>query len=170
MGPPGVRQARYPGCRLVAISKTKPAEAVQEAYDAGQRHFGENYVRGTRGVVCGGRAQAGHARTRPSQVQELVEKAPLCPPDVRWHFVGQLQSNKVKLLLSGEPAGLRGHTHARGRNWIDGRLFGLPRSPQPAHGGVRGQREVSEFPQQELRGPCAARAGAAALRADICPI
>lgn len=63
---------------LVAVSKTKPAEAVQTLYDAGQREFGENYV------------------------QELVDKAqalaPSCP-DIRWHFIGHLQSNKVKLLL-----------------------------------------------------------------------
>ncbi len=63
---------------LVAVSKTKPAEAVRALYDAGQREFGENYV------------------------QELVDKAhalaPTCP-DIRWHFIGHLQSNKVKLLL-----------------------------------------------------------------------
>lgn len=57
--------------RLVAVSKTKPAEAVREAYDAGHRVFGENYV------------------------QELLDKAPLLPGDVRWHFIGHLQSNKV---------------------------------------------------------------------------
>lgn len=68
-----------PEPRLVAVSKTKPAAAVAEAYAAGQRHFGENYV------------------------QELVEKAPLCPPDVRWHFIGQLQSNKAKPLLASVP-------------------------------------------------------------------
>ncbi|PXF48381.1 Proline synthase co-transcribed bacterial-like [Gracilariopsis chorda] len=61
---------------LVAVSKTKPPELLQAAYDAGQRHFGENYV------------------------QELVQKAPLLPPDVKWHFVGSLQSNKAKILVS----------------------------------------------------------------------
>lgn len=53
--------------RLVAVSKTKPVAAVQEAYDAGQRVFGENYV------------------------QELVEKAPQLPQDIAWHFIGHLQ-------------------------------------------------------------------------------
>jgi len=62
--------------RLVAVGKTKPIEALQEAYKAGQRVFGENYV------------------------QELVEKAPLMPPDVEWHFIGNLQSNKAKLIAA----------------------------------------------------------------------
>ena len=57
---------------LVAVSKTKPAEAVQELYDLGQRDFGENYV------------------------QELVDKEAVLPKDLRWHFIGHLQSNKVK--------------------------------------------------------------------------
>eukprot|EP00879_Flechtneria_rotunda_P007633 GHRR01008005.1.p1 GENE.GHRR01008005.1~~GHRR01008005.1.p1 ORF type:complete len:170 (+),score=54.94 GHRR01008005.1:317-826(+) len=65
--------------RLVAVSKTKPVAAVQEAYDAGQRAFGENYV------------------------QELLDKAPLLPADISWHFIGHLQSNKVKALLEGVP-------------------------------------------------------------------
>lgn len=66
--------------RLVAVSKTKPIEALREAYDAGQRHLGENYV------------------------QELIEKAPLLPADVEWHFVGHLQSNKVSTLVRGCPS------------------------------------------------------------------
>ncbi|EME30268.1 uncharacterized protein Gasu_24180 [Galdieria sulphuraria] len=61
--------------RLVAVSKTKPPSLIMEAYDAGHRHFGENYV------------------------QELVEKAAALPKDIRWHFIGHLQSNKVKRLL-----------------------------------------------------------------------
>lgn len=65
--------------RLVAVSKTHPAEVVRQAYDAGQRRFGENYV------------------------QELVDKAPVMPPDVQWHFIGHLQSNKVKQLVDGVP-------------------------------------------------------------------
>jgi len=59
---------------LVAVSKTKPVEDIRALYDLGQRDFGENYV------------------------QELVEKQPLLPADVRWHFIGHLQSNKVKLI------------------------------------------------------------------------
>jgi pyridoxal phosphate enzyme (YggS family) len=60
--------------RLIAVSKTKPIEALQEAYDFGQRIFGEN------------------------QVQELVQKAEALPKDIEWHLVGHLQSNKVKYI------------------------------------------------------------------------
>ena len=59
---------------LIAVSKTKPAAEVQEAYDAGQRIFGEN------------------------QVQELVEKHEQLPKDIHWHLIGHLQSNKVKYI------------------------------------------------------------------------
>jgi pyridoxal phosphate enzyme (YggS family) len=59
---------------LVAVSKTKPAEDIQALYDLGQRDFGENYV------------------------QELVDKHELLPKDTRWHFIGHLQSNKVKYI------------------------------------------------------------------------
>lgn len=70
------RAGRSPdSVRLVAVSKTKPAEAVRIAYAAGQRDFGENYV------------------------QELVDKAKALDdlPDLRWHFIGSLQRNKAKL-------------------------------------------------------------------------
>ncbi|MBO4535890.1 MAG: YggS family pyridoxal phosphate-dependent enzyme [Bacteroidales bacterium] len=60
---------------LVAVSKFKPVEAIREAYDAGQRSFGEN---------------------RP---QELAVKAPQLPADIVWHFIGHLQTNKVKLVV-----------------------------------------------------------------------
>ena len=59
---------------LIAVSKTKPAEDVREAYDAGQRMFGENMV------------------------QELVEKREHLPQDIQWHLIGHLQSNKVKYI------------------------------------------------------------------------
>ena len=59
---------------LVAVSKTKPAEDILEAYHAGQRDFGENYV------------------------QELIDKYEALPKDIRWHFIGHLQSNKVKYI------------------------------------------------------------------------
>jgi pyridoxal phosphate enzyme (YggS family) len=59
---------------LVAVSKTKPISDLQEAYDAGQRVFGEN------------------------QVQELVEKYEALPKDIEWHLVGHLQTNKVKYI------------------------------------------------------------------------
>ena len=63
------------GVTLVAVSKFHPVEALREAYDAGQRYFGE------------------------SRVQELLEKIPLMPDDVRWHFIGHLQTNKVRHLI-----------------------------------------------------------------------
>jgi hypothetical protein len=63
------------GVELVAVSKTKPTSDIKELYDLGQRDFGENYV------------------------QELIEKRPLLPEDIRWHFIGHLQSNKVKQIL-----------------------------------------------------------------------
>jgi PLP dependent protein len=59
---------------LVAVSKTKPASDILELYELGQRDFGENYV------------------------QELVDKAEQLPKDIRWHFIGHLQSNKVKYI------------------------------------------------------------------------
>jgi hypothetical protein len=59
---------------LVAVSKTKPVADVQELYDLGQRDFGENYV------------------------QELVDKETVLPKDIHWHFIGHLQSNKVKYI------------------------------------------------------------------------
>ena len=66
-------QASLPaGVTLVAVSKFHPVEALQEAYDAGQRVFGE------------------------SRAQELVAKARVLPKDIEWHFIGPLQSNKVK--------------------------------------------------------------------------
>ncbi|MDB5203657.1 MAG: YggS family pyridoxal phosphate-dependent enzyme [Ferruginibacter sp.] len=59
---------------LVAVSKFKPAEDIQALYDQGQRDFGENFV------------------------QELLLKAEILPKDIRWHFIGHLQSNKVKYI------------------------------------------------------------------------
>ncbi len=59
---------------LIAVSKTKPIEDIQALYDLGQRDFGENYV------------------------QELVDKYVKLPKDIRWHFIGHLQSNKVKYI------------------------------------------------------------------------
>lgn len=60
--------------QLVAVSKFNPIEALQEAYEAGQRLFGE------------------------SQAQEMVPKAQAMPDDVKWHFIGHLQTNKVKYI------------------------------------------------------------------------
>jgi pyridoxal phosphate enzyme (YggS family) len=62
------------GVKLVAVSKNHPSEAVQEAYDAGQRVFGENLV------------------------QEMVDKQANLPNDIEWHLIGHLQTNKVKYI------------------------------------------------------------------------
>ncbi|MBS1667063.1 MAG: YggS family pyridoxal phosphate-dependent enzyme [Bacteroidetes bacterium] len=61
--------------QLVAVSKTKPVEDIMELYALGHRDFGENYV------------------------QELVDKQAQLPADIRWHFIGHLQSNKVKYII-----------------------------------------------------------------------
>lgn len=63
------------GVRLVAVSKFHPAEAIQEAYQAGQRIFGE------------------------SRMQELVKKYEELPKDIEWHFIGHLQTNKVRYIV-----------------------------------------------------------------------
>ena len=60
--------------QLIAVSKTKPSAAIQEAYDGGQRAFGEN------------------------KVQELVDKYEALPKDIEWHLIGHLQTNKVKYI------------------------------------------------------------------------
>jgi pyridoxal phosphate enzyme (YggS family) len=60
--------------QLIAVSKTKPAEEIKEAYDAGQRLFGENMV------------------------QELTDKYEILPKDIKWHLIGHLQTNKVKYI------------------------------------------------------------------------
>ena len=61
---------------LVAVSKMRTASEIMQAYDAGHRDFGENYV------------------------QELLDKYATLPRDIRWHFIGHLQSNKVKFISS----------------------------------------------------------------------
>jgi pyridoxal phosphate enzyme (YggS family) len=68
------RELAAAGARLVAVSKTHPPEVIREAYDAGQRIFGEN------------------------RVQELLPKYEALPKDIAWHLVGHLQSNKVKYI------------------------------------------------------------------------
>ena len=64
---------------LVCVSKFQPVEAIREAYEAGERHFGE------------------------SRVQELQRKQPLLPDDIHWHFIGHLQTNKVRDLIRLRP-------------------------------------------------------------------
>lgn len=70
-----LRQLLPEGVKLCAVSKFHPASAIREAYDAGQRCFGE------------------------SRVQELLEKIPQLPSDIDWHFIGHLQTNKVRPLI-----------------------------------------------------------------------
>ncbi len=67
------------GVTLVCVSKFHPVEAIREAYEAGERDFGE------------------------SRVQELQKKVPALPADIRWHFIGHLQTNKVRDLLKLRP-------------------------------------------------------------------
>lgn len=69
-----VRQNLPAQCTLVAVSKTKPSDVIQEAYEAGQRDFGEN------------------------KAQELAMKAEALPNDIHWHMIGHLQTNKVKYI------------------------------------------------------------------------
>lgn len=72
----GVKATLKQGVELVAVSKYHPVEELQEAYDAGQRIFGESHV------------------------QELVAKHEALPKDIQWHFIGHLQTNKVKYMAS----------------------------------------------------------------------
>jgi pyridoxal phosphate enzyme (YggS family) len=71
-----IRQDIPPSCKLIAVSKTNPVEKIKEAYDAGQRIFGEN------------------------KVQELTPKFEALPKDIEWHMIGHMQSNKVKYIAS----------------------------------------------------------------------
>ena len=70
-----VRKTIPSGVLLVAVSKTKPVEDIQEAYDAGQRVFGENHA------------------------LEMRDKHEVLPKDIDWHFIGHLQTNKIKYIV-----------------------------------------------------------------------
>lgn len=70
-----IKSALPSGVELVAVSKFHPAEAISEAYEAGQRIFAE------------------------SRPQELAKKVPVLPSDIQWHFIGHLQTNKLKMVL-----------------------------------------------------------------------
>ena len=74
-----IRTTLPQGVTLVCVSKFQPVEAIQEAYEAGERHFGE------------------------SRVQELIQKHDRLPKDILWHFIGHLQTNKVRELLKIHP-------------------------------------------------------------------
>ncbi len=69
-----IKEQLPPSVTLIAVSKTNPVESIRDAYYAGQRIFGEN------------------------RVQEIVDKLPQLPTNIEWHFIGHLQSNKVKLI------------------------------------------------------------------------
>jgi PLP dependent protein len=69
-----IEELKKSSTQLIAVSKTKPNEAILNLYNKGQRAFGENYV------------------------QELVDKNATLPSDIEWHFIGHLQSNKVKYI------------------------------------------------------------------------
>jgi len=71
-----IKQELPPSAQLIAVSKTKPASDIIQAYQAGQRAFGEN------------------------KVQELVDKYEALPKDIEWHLIGHLQTNKVKYIAS----------------------------------------------------------------------
>jgi pyridoxal phosphate enzyme (YggS family) len=71
-----IEECKAKNVTLVAVSKTKPVQDILTLYNSGHRDFGENYV------------------------QELVEKAQQLPKDIRWHFIGHLQTNKVKQIIS----------------------------------------------------------------------
>lgn len=92
---------------LVAVSKTKPVSLLMECYEQGQRHFGENYV------------------------QEIIEKAPQMPEDVTWHFIGPIQSNKAKKLVTGVPnlAIIESVHNAKLANILNTACEGLGRAP-----------------------------------------
>ena len=90
-----IRQSLPAGVTLVAVSKFHPAESLMEAYNAGQRNFGE------------------------SRVQELSAKAPQLPADINWHFIGHLQTNKVRQLPRLRPALIESIDSERLLNAID---------------------------------------------------
>jgi len=77
---PATLPAAHPA-RLVAVSKTKPKEMIIEAYNAGHRHFGENYIQ---------------ELVEKSGDEEMLDKC----PEIKWHFIGNCQANKAKALMS----------------------------------------------------------------------
>jgi pyridoxal phosphate enzyme (YggS family) len=70
-----IKELKQSNTTLVAVSKTKPASDIEALYNLGQRDFGENYV------------------------QEFIDKVPQLPNDIKWHFIGHLQTNKVKYIV-----------------------------------------------------------------------
>lgn len=117
------KSGRQKAPRLVAVSKTKPVEMLKEAYDAGQRVFGENYV------------------------QEILEKVPQLPEDISWHFIGHLQSNKAKSLIEGVPnlAMLETVDSVKLANKLDNAVSCASRAPLPVMVQVNTSGEESKF-------------------------
>ncbi len=70
-----IEELKSSNTTLVAVSKTKPISDIEALYNLGQRDFGENYV------------------------QEFIDKVPQLPQDIKWHFIGHLQTNKVKYIV-----------------------------------------------------------------------
>ncbi|KAK4344510.1 hypothetical protein RND71_034686 [Anisodus tanguticus] len=93
--------------RVVAVSKTKPISLITQVYEAGHRYFGENYV------------------------QEIIQKAPELPEDIEWHYIGHLQSNKVKQLLTAVPnlAMVHGVDNQKLANHLDRAVSSIGRQP-----------------------------------------
>ncbi|KAH0719701.1 hypothetical protein KY290_004616 [Solanum tuberosum] len=108
-----VRQAaersgrRADDVRVVAVSKTKPISLITQVYEAGHRCFGENYV------------------------QEIIQKAPELPEDIEWHYIGHLQSNKAKQLLTAVPnlAMVHGVDNQKLANYLDRAVSSIGRQP-----------------------------------------
>ncbi|KAA8515534.1 hypothetical protein F0562_018855 [Nyssa sinensis] len=109
--------------RILAVSKTKPVSLIREVYDAGHRFFGENYV------------------------QEIVEKAPQLPEDIEWHFIGNLQSNKVKPLLTGVPNldMVESVDDVKIANHLDRAVANIGRKPLKVFVQVNTSGEVSKY-------------------------
>ncbi|KAH0721894.1 hypothetical protein KY289_004938 [Solanum tuberosum] len=108
-----VRQAaersgrRADDVRVVTVSKTKPISLITQVYEAGHRCFGENYV------------------------QEIIQKAPELPEDIEWHYIGHLQSNKAKQLLTAVPnlAMVHGVDNQKLANYLDRAVSSIGRQP-----------------------------------------
>ncbi|KAK7332353.1 hypothetical protein VNO80_29104 [Phaseolus coccineus] len=109
--------------RVVAASKTKSVSALRQVYDAGHRFFGENYV------------------------QELLQKAPQLPGDIEWHFIGNLQSNKVKPLIAGVPnlACVETVDDEKIANLLDRAVANVGRKPLKVFVQVNTSGETSKF-------------------------
>ncbi|KAL8136845.1 hypothetical protein V2J09_002846 [Rumex salicifolius] len=118
------RSGRRPDqVKVIAVSKTKPVSVLRQVYDAGHRIFGENYV------------------------QELVEKAPELPDDIEWHFIGNLQSNKVKSLLTSVPnlAMVESVDDEKIANKLDRVVGSIGRKPLKVLVQVNTSGEISKF-------------------------